>query len=372
MRPRLTAGRHYRAAAILAMVLAGIWLAWVARPVLTPFVFALVLAYLLAPAVDFFYRHNLPRPVAILVAYAIAALALAAFVLYLTPLLVQQSDALIRLVPQWAATIQSHWTWALARFHQAPIPAGLRGAFMATASHLQGQLYHVLRSAIAALFGVVPSLVSLVVAPILAFYLLNDLERIRSRFWSAVPVDWHPAVYKLGLDIDAALSGYVRGQLLVALVVGVLSGVWVSLLGIPLSALIGAVAFVTDVVPYVGPIAGALPAVALALALSPWKALWVVVGFAAIHQLEGTVIGPKVVGDSVGLHPLVVVLAILIGGETAGVAGLLLAVPSAAVLKVLVAHLYRRLSVGSIGPEDFLPLAVEGQAGDLTVFLPNP
>ncbi|MBX5466490.1 MAG: AI-2E family transporter [Firmicutes bacterium] len=354
------------------MAAAAGWVAWVARPVLTPFVFALVLTYLLAPSVDFFHRHGLPRSVAVLVVYAGLGLAVAVVVLYLTPLLVQQATTLIRSLPTWAQVAEQAWARGIYHVHRAPIPAALRGALALATQHLQNQLYALLRRVVGALFGLVPGVISLVVAPVLAFYFLKDLDRIRARFWAVVPVDWHPAVFKLGLDVDAALGGYVRGQLVVALVVGLLAGLWVAWLKIPLAALIGAVAALTDVIPYVGPVVGAVPAVLIALAVSPWKALWVVLGFMAIHQLEGTVIGPKVVGDSVGLHPLVVVLAILAGGEAGGVAGLLLAVPVAAVLKVGIGHLYRRLAVGTVLPEDLGRALPERAGADLTAFQPNP
>ena len=118
-----------------------------------------------------------------------------------------------------------------------------------------------------------------------------------------------------------------------------------AFLGIPLAFLIGVIAGVTDVIPYVGPIAGAIPAVMLGMERSPIIAVYAILGFVAIHQLEGAVIGPKIMGDYVGLHPLVVIFAILAGGEMGGLVGLLLAVPSAAVIKVIFGHLYRRLII---------------------------
>jgi predicted PurR-regulated permease PerM len=132
---------------------------------------------------------------------------------------------------------------------------------------------------------------------------------------------------------------------MVAVVVGLLSTVWMIVLKIPFALLIGAVAAVTDVIPYLGPVAGAIPAVLLGLTRSPWVSLYAVLGFVVIHQLEGTVISPKVVGESVGLHPLVVIFAILAGGAIAGFWGLIIGVPLAAVLRVVLQHGYRRLTI---------------------------
>jgi predicted PurR-regulated permease PerM len=225
------------------------------------------------------------------------------------------------------------------------MPNAIRLAVIGTGLHLKSQLLHALKNLVGAVFGLVPGVLSFVVAPILAFYVLKDLPRMRDRFWDFVPVDWRASVYKLGFDLDRALNGYIRGQLMVALVVGILSTVWMIVLHIPFALLIGAVAAMTDIIPYVGPIAGAIPAVILGLLHSPWVSLYAVIGFVVIHQLEGTVISPKVVGDSVGLHPLMIIFAILAGGEIAGFTGLLLGVPTAAVGKVIVTHLYRRFVV---------------------------
>lgn len=337
--------RWYRWGLLVVFAAGGMGLLWLTRSVLTPFLFALVLAYLLAPLVETFVRHGIRRVWAILMVYALLGIAMAAVIIYMIPLLVQESVHVIHMVPTLVSSAQGSWDVWLRRLHQAPIPASLRAAINGTGTHLQGQLLGVLKGLIGAIFGLVPGVLSLIVAPVLGFYFLKDLERIRMRFWDIVPVEWRSSMFKLGFDVDRALNGFIRGQLTVALVVGVLSTIWVFILGIPFPILIGALVTLTDVIPYVGPIAGALPAVLIALNMSPLTALYTIVGFVAIHQLEGAVIAPKVMGESVGLHPLVVVFAILAGGELGGIVGLLIAVPTAAVLKVLLGHLYRRLTI---------------------------
>ncbi|MHB1953619.1 MAG: AI-2E family transporter [Sulfobacillus sp.] len=342
---RLSPLRWYRWGLLVVLSGGSILLLWYTRAILLPFVLALVLAYLLAPLVESFVRHGLNRIVSIMVVYILVGFVIAAAIIYMVPLLIQESIHLIRMVPGFANELQSTWSIWLARLHQAPIPSSVRSAISATGMHLENQLFGLLRALVGAIFGLVPGVVSVIVAPVLGFYVLKDLDRIRMRFWDVVPLKWRSSMFKLGFDMDRALNGFIRGQLIVALAVGALSTILVVILGIPFPLLIGAVATVTDIIPYVGPIAGALPAVVLALNISPLIALDTVLGFVAIHQLEGTVIGPKVMGESVGLHPLVVVFAILAGGELGGVVGLLLAVPTAAVLKVFLSHLYRRFTI---------------------------
>ncbi len=337
--------RWYRWGLLVVCLAALLWLFMVVEGILLPFVLAFVLAYLMAPLVDVMARHGLGRVVSILLVYALIALVIAGAVIYMVPVLLQESVHLIKYVPSLAQGVQTTWDYWLHRFHQQPMPPAIRRAITGTGKHLQGRLLTGLKGLLHTVFGLVPGVLSVIIAPVLAFYVLKDLDRIRARFWSLVPVNWHGSVYKLGFDVDRALNGYIRGQLMVALVVGLLSTLWMFILGIPFALLIGAVAAVTDVIPYVGPIAGAVPAVLLGLTRSPWTSLYAAIGFVVIHQLEGTVISPKVVGESVGLHPLVVIFAIFAGGEVAGFAGLLIGVPVAAVIKVVVTHLYRRFTV---------------------------
>lgn len=337
--------KYYRWGLLAVFCSGAVLVLWAARVVLLPFVFAIVIAYLLAPPVEWFVKHRIHRVLAILIVYALVGIVMAGVIVYMVPLWVQETVKMIHLIPALTRQVQRTWSIWLLRFHQAPMPRSVRMAIDEMGVRWESKLFGLSKTVLSTVFGVLPGILSLIISPILAFYLLKDMGRIRARFWQVVPVAWHAQVYVLGLDIDRALNGFIRGQLLVALVVGLLSGMWVGILGIPLALLIGAIAGVTDIIPYVGPIAGALPAVILGMDRSPWTAVYAIMGFVAIHQLEGTVIGPKVMGDSVGLHPLVVIFAILAGGEIAGVAGLLLAVPTAAVIKVLLAHLYRRLTI---------------------------
>lgn len=338
--------RWVRWGVLLLIFIVAVWLLARVHGIVLPFFLAFVVAYLLDPLVEILSAHGrVHRAWAILLVYALFGLAVFLVVVYMVPVLVQESVHVIKYVPRLADGIQSTWAYWLSRFHQQPMPQALRQEIAATGRHLQESLLHRLRGLVGAAFGLVPSVLSFLIAPVLAFYVLKDLPHMRRTFWEFIPVDWRPRVYKLGIDLDRALNGYIRGQIMVAVLVGLLATVWMMLLHIPFALLIGALAAITDVIPYVGPIVGAIPAVLLGLMHSPWVALYAVLGFIVIHQLEGMVISPKVVGDSVGLHPLVIIFAILAGGDLAGFTGLILAVPVSAAIKVILVHLYRRLSV---------------------------
>lgn len=327
-------------------------LAW---NVLLPFVLAALITYLLAPLVDRGERAGLPRVLAILVAYmALAGVVLGA-TLYILPQAVRQATEVTGVLPELVRQAEMGWNHLLKAFHEAPMPLSMRRALTDSVRGGETLLTRNLRASVGMIIGLVPGLIAVVISPVLAFYLLKDLRRIQGRFWHLLPYSWHRVVYRLGRDLDRVLSGYVRGQLLVALLVGVLAGVYCAAIGVPFSLFIGVVVGLTDVVPYVGPIVGGLPAVLLALSHGFYSALWVVGGFALIHQLEGAVLAPKIIGDAVELHPLLVVLAILVGAETAGIPGMLAAVPVGASLNVLARHLYRLLVASRPRPKLHAP-----------------
>jgi predicted PurR-regulated permease PerM len=333
----------------------GVGLALVARlawPALAPFVFAGILTYLLAPLVHRLERAGVARVPGILASYALTAVVVAALVGYIVPQVVLQVTHLAHALPVLVGLTQRGWNRALSLFHEAPLPGAIRRGLVRTTANLDAVLVGQVQGFVRGLFGLVPGLLALVAAPVLAFYLLKDWEGIAARFWDVIPYPWHPAARRMLWELDAALSGYIRGQLLVALVVGVLAALLTAGLHIPFSLLIGIVAGVTDIIPFVGPIVGAAPAVILGFAHSPWTGLWAIVGFFALHQLEGNILAPKVVGDAVGLHPLLVVLVVLMGGEWAGIMGMLAAVPLAALVVVVARHVYRWLAM----PPGHLPI----------------
>ncbi|MGC8488104.1 MAG: AI-2E family transporter [Clostridia bacterium] len=328
---------------VVSLLVLALLLEW-AWGVLLPFVLAALLTYLLAPVVDRLEGMGWHRILSILIAYAVVGAVMAGAVLYILPQAVQQTIQLARVLPQFAATGEETWNRLLQAFHEAPMPAAMRAAISGSVKNGEQALLHHVKNGLNLVLGLLPGLIAVVASPILGFYLLKDLTRIKARFWHLLPYAWHGPAFKLGRDLDRVLSGYVRGQLLVALVVGIMAGIWSALVGVPFSLLIGVLVGITDVVPYVGPVVGALPAVLLALSHNVWTAVWVMAGFALIHEIEGTVLAPKIIGDAVDLHPLLVVLVILVGGELSGIPGMLVAVPVGAVLNVLARHLYRMLA----------------------------
>ncbi len=166
-------------------------------------------------------------------------------------------------------------------------------------------------------------------------YFLADYTRISANFYRIVPVRWRPVYSDLAVKADQTVGGYLRGQLLIS---GILGGVlWLGLaiLGVPLALAIGFLAGIFNIVPYLGPIIGAIPAILLGLTISPLTALLVVILFVLANQLEGNLLSPLVLSKNVNVHPLTVLLAIMAGLSLFGLVGALLAVPAVALAKLV-------------------------------------
>lgn len=276
-----------------------------------------------------------PR-VSVLVVYVVAAVVLAIVVSEAVPVLVREGQELIAGSPAYTRAAERGASAFWQAYDHLPLPAPVRTEANRLIGDVGAGMRMAARSTLRALAGGVPVLAALVVAPFLAYYMLRDRVRLWTRFWRLVPARRRPRVAGLLADLDMAVGGFVRGQVLVALVVGVLAFAVTLIFRLPYGLFIAVLAAVTDVIPYIGPLLGAIPAVAFALVRSPLEGLWVFLAFLAIHEIEGTVVSPYLLAQQVGMHPLLVFAAILVGGELFGFVGLLLAVPSLAAAIVLV------------------------------------
>jgi predicted PurR-regulated permease PerM len=345
--------RSHRLLVGAAGLLTVVWLLDTLGPLLAPFFLALGLSYVLYPLVRRIERRGVSRGLAIAI-LALPVLALIALVAFIgIPALLRQLGQLIRGVPQ---AIQSLVAWVermqmeLARrdfayVDESAILERLRALQPeAVLQYLQARQAAIARNIWVAMTGagrglsfVLSVLGYLVLAPILGFYLLRDWERIQASLAGLVPPASRPRVLAFAREYDRLLAGYIRGALLAASIIGTLTFLGLWIMGIPFAFLLGAMAAVFNLIPYVGLVLTLIPALVVALftgniVVSLLKVLLV---FGIVQTLDGTVIGPRVVGGSVGLHPVWVILALSVAGFFWGFVGLLLAVPLAVLVKLL-------------------------------------
>lgn len=183
--------------------------------------------------------------------------------------------------------------------------------------------------------GFIGGLVAVLTVLVSCYYLLSERDKI-SKFVSNFPVEHKGMYLKMIEQISAKMGAWLRGQLSLMLIVGALNTVILAALGVPYTLALGVWAGLTEVIPYLGPILGAIPAVLAAFFLAPWKGVVILIWFILVQQFEGQFLVPRIMGKAVGLSPVIIIFAMLAGGRLLGVLGIFLAVPAAATLSVFV------------------------------------
>jgi predicted PurR-regulated permease PerM len=326
------------AAAVLAL-----YFLWLVRGGLYPFIIAFFLAYLLNPTVSWLEEKGMRRIWAILAVYAALFSVLILAGGRLVPLVLRELENFGRDLPEMTVKVEELLQAFQWKYQNSALPISLRAAMDNGLVSMQGSLQDFVARVVAAILGMLSHILGLVISPILAFYILHDWHDIGTEMQRIVPGRWRHELGHLLRDLDKVLAGVIRGQLTVAVIVGILISSGLYILDVRYWLIIGILAGMLDIIPYFGAFIGATPAVTVALLESPGLALKVAGLIFVVHQLEGTIIGPKILGDNVGLHPLTVIFFLFIGEEVGGLVGMLLGVPVAAVVKVLLRHLVKAL-----------------------------
>lgn len=331
--------------------------------ILSPFLVGILLAYLADPLVDRLERLGLSRTWGVVVVFSLFTLVFLALLLVLVPMLAKQLLRLYELAPQmldWLQHVALPWVQSRLGLSDGfwkfdKIKAAI-GAHMGQTTDIVGI---VLSQATASSLALIAWLANLVLIPVVGFYLLRDWDLMMAKLRSLLPRQREDQVVGLAGECHEVLGAFVRGQLLVMLALGVIYAVGLSLIGLELGLLIGLLAGLAAIVPYMGFIVGigaALIAGLFQFGGDLYPMLGIVAVFMVGQALEGMVLTPLLVGDRIGLHPVAVIFAILAGGELFGFTGVLLALPVAAVIMVLLRHvhdLYKEsdMYAGDIDPE---------------------
>lgn len=327
------------------LALAGVGLSlavvWRMRAVATPFVLALVLAYLLEPLVSLLERREVPRGPAILTVYLMLAVAVTLLWMGLVPAIVAEVENLAQKLPQESRRWDALFTELARRVRLETLPDAVRRAAETAISRIEGLLAGFASRLAGVVVATVSQALNLVLTPILAYYILKDRERLAESLLSLVPRSRQRRAVGLALEVDQTLAAVIRGQLLVSMSVGMLVAAGLVVLGVPYALVLGLLTGVVDIVPYFGPVVAAVPIVALALTKSPWTAAWALGLLVLANQVEGAFLQPRVMSRNAGLHPLVVIGSVLAGAELLGILGMLLAVPIASVARAVLAFFLR-------------------------------
>ncbi|WP_427023005.1 AI-2E family transporter [Aureimonas ureilytica] len=315
---------------------------WLFRGILLPFVLGMVMAYFLDPIADWLVRRGLSRLAASLLILIGFVIVIALVILIVVPVIGSQVSGFVDRLPQYLGRLQELAlelrNGSLSRFFNGDDQT-LRQDFQALVRQLSGYTTALVASLWSSSLAVVNFVSLFVVTPVVAFYLLLDWDRMIAKIDALVPRQHVATVRRLARDIDRAVAGFVRGQGSVCLILGTYYAVGLTLVGLNFGLLIGFFAGIISFVPYVGSAIGLIVAIGVALVqFSPdwvWVAATAGVFFTG-QFVEGNILQPKLVGASVGLHPVWLMFALFAFGAIFGFVGLLMAVPAAAAVGVLV------------------------------------
>lgn len=315
---------------------------YVLRGILLPFIAGLALAYFLDPIADWLEARKIGRTWATSLILGVFLLIFTACVIVLLPKIIGQLSTFVSNLPHYVKTIGKMvdeaapvWLRELIADEQGSIEGTLRNAAGQGAAWVGG----VLKSLLSQGLALVNILSLIIITPIVAFYMLNDWDKMVAKVDSWLPRDHVGSIRQISRDIDSAMAGFVRGQGTVCLVLGIFYALALSIAGLNFGLVIGLFAGFISFVPYVGSIVGLLVSVGVALVqfLPDWMAVGLIASIFIVGQfIEGNFLSPKLVGNRVGLHPVWLMFALLAFGYLFGFVGLLIAVPLAAAIGVVV------------------------------------
>lgn len=333
--------------AIVAVVF--LLLLWVLGDIMLPYVIGAAIAYFLDPVADRLEKLGVSRVLATIIITFLTIMIFVVAILMVVPLLIEQAVSLFNTAPVLATDLQAFLTKQFPSLMDSE--SVLRRSLGSVGESIQSRGGQFLNSALASVSSLVNVALLFVIVPVVSFYLLLDWDRIVGKIDELLPRDHAPTIRQLAKDIDNTLAGFVRGMGTVCLVLGTYYAIALMLVGLQFGLVVGFVAGLITFIPYIGALIGGALAIGLGLFQfwGDWVSLGLVAGIFAVGQMiEGNVLTPKLVGSSVGLHPVWLLIALSVFGSLFGFIGMLVAVPVAAVMGVVIRYIMGQYKTGRL------------------------
>lgn len=331
---------------LLAIAAVG-WLVHLLSPILPPFLFGALLAYLGDPVCDRLEAKGLSRTLAVTVVFVAFTLVGALVLLALVPMVIEQFVIIKNKVPDYVVRINGEFIpllQAKTGLDFSQFVEQVKASGFSMAQHLGKLSVNVLNTFSKSSAFIAAFVGNLLLTPVVTFYLLRDWDLFIARLEHLLPRKWHRTVVDLVEECDEVIGAFIRGQLLVMCALGIIYALGLRMVGLELGLLIGFTAGVASIVPYLGTVVGVVMAVAawLLQTQDPTGLIYIAIVFGVGQAIEGMVLTPLLVGDKIGMHPVAVIFSVLAGGQLFGFTGVLLALPVAAVITVWLRYLYRQ------------------------------
>jgi len=306
--------------------------------VISPFLISALLAYLLNPIIHFLERKGLIRIYSVILVYIIFLCMVVLIGLIIVPKLFKDISVLVESVPIYAKQFDKLYKSFQDGYINSNLPQGLKDIIDENIILIQSIVLNFLQNVADSLINIFSQLFNYIIVPVLTFYMLKDSEYFKNQLILFLPRKKRSKILQLFKDIDNVFGKYIRGQIFISSVVGILTTIALVLIRVKYALTLGIFASISNIIPYFGPIIGMIPTVIFAFLDSPTKAIYATGAYILIQQIESGIITPKIIGESVGIHPIYIIMALIIGGKIFGIVGLVIAVPFAAVIKLCLRH----------------------------------
>ncbi len=311
--------------------------------ILQPIFFALIITYLLNPLISGLELKKISRTLSVIIIYIIVIIGVSITLFFILPRFLGSITDLIETIPQFLQRYEILFYEFVIRYRNSDLPLRIIDTLDQNIYHIEQVLISSLQEIVSLITSVFYFLFDFILGGIIAFYFLKDIKEFKRGLLSIVPRKGRKWILDVVRDIDVVLSGFIRGQLLVAAILGIITMIGLSFIGVKYSFILGGIAGIANIIPYFGPIIGIIPAAIVAFFDRPVYAIWVILMYFILQQLESAVLTPKIVGSRVGLHPATTIIAVIVGGKFFGLVGLIVAVPIVGIMRVLVIRIVRRI-----------------------------
>ncbi len=304
-------------------------------------IFSSILAYLLNPIVNRLEKKGFKRGYSVLFLYVLILGAILILAFLVIPKASNEIKKLASDMPRYIENISTSFNSLYDEYYSAigglpDIIQTIQNSIRENLVGIESMIASGLRNFFFGLVNIFSKVISLVLTPILTFYFLVDKEYFLGKIKKLIPEKYKKKTLDLLREIDSSLSKFVRGKIMLAVSVGAATTIMLLILGIDFAIFIGVITTIGDVIPYIGPFIGFIPAFFFALVESPIKALWISIFFVLIQWAANNVLAPKILGGTTGIHPMVILFSIIIGGGLFGVLGMIFSVPAVAVGVILI------------------------------------
>ena len=325
----------------IIIVIDALWILSLVSSIWLPLAVSLVLTFALLPLVRLLTRiklgkrRYLPRTIAIIISFVVFCAVIGGLAAYIITPLTKQLIALVDNMPSYILRVETLLNSLYSQYQNVVIPDALRAKIMTVLNDLAAVAVSLVGQAVKMAFSITTSIISLILVPFLTYYFLKDGTHTINGIVRLFPCSIREKTAQVMCDLGRVMSDYIKGQIIISAIIGVLVAAGTSILGLQYSLVFGLLAMLLETIPYVGPICAAVPALLLAYIISPLLCLKVLIFYLAVHLIEANVVVPNVMGKTVDIHPGILMVALLVGGELYGIIGMMLAVPVTAAARVI-------------------------------------